>query len=85
MKKRESLNKVRLSDLEREKLMGEIKAFYLDARGEEIGIIEQMQVLELFEEKMAPIVYNRGLEDAKRWFAQVMDNAESDYYALYKE
>lgn len=36
MKKRESLNKVRLSDSEREKLAGEIKAFYLDARGEEI-------------------------------------------------
>lgn len=27
---------------------------------------------------------DRGLDDAKQRFAQMMDNAESDYYALYK-
>ena len=62
----------------------EIKAFYLDVRGEEIGMIEQIQLMELFEEKMAPVIYNRALEDVKRWFGQVMENVESDYYGLYK-
>ncbi len=47
-------------------------------------MIEQMQLLELFEQHLAPIVYNRALDDAKRWFAQTMDNVESDFYALYK-
>ncbi len=47
-------------------------------------MIEQMQLLELFEHKLAPIVYNRALDDAKRWFAQMMDNLDSDYYTLYK-
>lgn len=84
MRKREHLSQIKLSDSQREKLKDEIKAFYLDARGEEIGMIEQIQLLELFEEKMAPIVYNRALEDAKRWFGQIMDNAESDFYGLYK-
>ena len=85
MKKREDLRQIKLSDIQREKLQDEIKAFYLDERGEEIGIIAQMQVLELFEQKMAPIIYNKALDDAKRWFSQMMDNLDSDYYTLYKE
>ncbi|RKJ00837.1 DUF2164 family protein [bacterium D16-54] len=75
---------MKLSDAQKEKLKEEIKAFYLDVRGEEIGMIEQIQLLELFEEKMAPIIYNRALDDSKRWFGQMMDNLESDYYTLYK-
>ena len=85
MNKRNRLPQIRLSDAQKEKLKAEIKAFYLDERGEEIGMIEQMQLLELFEQKMAPIIYNRALEDAKRWFTQMMDDLDSDYYALYKE
>ncbi len=84
MKKREDLLQIKLSDIQREKLQDEIKAFYLDERGEEIGIIAQMQVLELFEQKMAPIIYNKALDDAKLWFSRMMDNLESDYYTLYK-
>ena len=84
MKKRSSLSQMKLSDSQREKMKEEIKAFYLDVRGEEIGMIEQIQLMELFEEKMAPVIYNRALEDVKRWFGQVMENVESDYYGLYK-
>ena len=64
MGKRQSLPQIRLSDLQKEKLNDEIKAFYLDVRGEEIGMIEQMQILELFEQKMAPVIYNKALDDA---------------------
>lgn len=85
MKKRESLSRVKLTDTQREKLKEELKAFYLDERGEEINLIEQMQLLNLFEEKMAPIIYNRALDDAKKWFSQMMDNLDSDYYTLYKD
>lgn len=85
MRKRQSLSQIKLSDSQKEKLNDEIKAFYLDVRGEEIGMIEQMQLLELFEERLAPILYNKALDDAKKWFGQMMDNLESDYYTLYKE
>lgn len=84
MKKRQNLSQFNFADCQKEKLKAEIKAFYLDERGEEIGMIEQMQLLELFEQKMAPIIYNKALEDAKKWFVQMMDNLDSDYYALYK-
>lgn len=84
MKKRESISQIKLSDQQKEALNEEIKAFYLDVRGEEIGMIHQMQLVELFEEKLAPIIYNRALDDAKRWFSQMLDNMDSDYYSLYK-
>ena len=85
MKKRQVLSQINLSDFQKENLKDEIKAFYLDERGEEIGMIEQMQLLELFERNMAPIIYNKALDDAKVWYTQMMDNLDSDYYALYKE
>lgn len=84
MKKRERFPQIRLSDSQKEKLNAEIKAFYLDERGEEIGMIEQMQLMELFEQKMAPIIYNRALDDARKWFSQMMDHLDSEYYSLYK-
>lgn len=84
MKNRNKIPQIRLSDKQKEKLNEEIKAFYLDERGEEIGIIQQMQLLDLFERKMAPIIYNKALDDAKKWFSLMLDNIDSDYYALYK-
>lgn len=84
MGKREHLSKIKLSEEQRKQLTAEIKAFYLDERGEEIGMIEQMQLFELFEQHLAPIIYNRALDDAKQWFSQMMENADSDYYVLYK-
>ena len=84
MKNRKMIPQIKLSDAQKKKLNDEIKAFYLDERGEEIGIIEQMQLLELFEQKMAPIIYNKALDDAKQWFSQMMENADSDFYSLYK-
>lgn len=84
MKKRNSFSQVKLTEAQKEKLKEEIKIFYSAERGEEIGIIEQMQLLHLFEEKLAPVVYNKALDDAKRWFTQMMDNMDADFYALYK-
>lgn len=84
MARRESLSQIKLSDTQKEKLNAEIKAFYLDERGEEIGMIEQIQLLDLFEQRLAPVIYNKALDDAKRWYGQMLDNLESDYYALYK-
>ncbi|MCI9076147.1 MAG: DUF2164 domain-containing protein [Dorea sp.] len=75
---------MKLSDVQKEKLKAEIKAFYIAERDEEIGMIELIQLLDLFEEKMAPIIYNKALDDAKKWFTQMLDNIDSDYYALYK-
>ena len=79
------LTQIRLTDQQRERLNAEIKAFYLDERGEEIGVIEQMQLLDLFEQKLAPIIYNRALDDAKKWVGERLEELESDYFMMYKD
>ena len=51
MKKGRNLSQIKLSDIQKDKLKEEIKAFYLDVRGEEIGMIEEQQLIDLFCEK----------------------------------
>ena len=76
---------IKLNDQQKKQILSEIKAFYLDVRGEEIGIIEEQQILELFCEYMAPIIYNKALDDARHWYEQQMENLSCDYYLLYKD
>ncbi|MCI8509182.1 MAG: DUF2164 domain-containing protein [Lachnospiraceae bacterium] len=75
---------MQLSDKQKHQLATEIKAFYLDIRGEEIGMIEEQQLLDLFCEHLAPIVYNKALDDSMRWLKEQVENMEVDYYSLYK-
>ena len=84
--RRKSLNQiVKLNDAQKKQILSEIKAFYLDVRGEEIGIIEERQLLDLFCEHLAPIVYNKALDDSMRWLKEQAGNIEVDYYLLYKD
>lgn len=83
--KRSSLSVMKLNDAQKKQIISEIEAFYLDVRGEEIGIIEEEQILELFCEHMAPIIYNKALDDIQNWYKQQMENLSSDYYVLYKD
>lgn len=76
---------IHLSDKQKKQIISEIEAFYLDVRGEEIGIIERQQLFELFCEQLAPIVYNKALNDAMSWLKQRAEDMEVDYYSLYKD
>ncbi len=76
---------LKMSDKQREQLKEEIKAFYLDVRGDAIGIIEQEQLLSLFMERLAPIVYNKALDDAQYWYQKQVENMESDFFSLYRD
>lgn len=83
---RRSLNEViRLNEKQKKQLSSEIKVFYLDVRGEEIGIIEEQQIIDLFCDHLAPIIYNKALDDSMRWMREQMENLEADYYMLYKD
>lgn len=83
---RNSLNEViKLSDEQKKHIAEEVRTFYLDVRGEQIGMIEEQQIIDLFCEHLAPIVYNKALDDAQYWFKNQMGNLETDYYLLYKD
>lgn len=84
MAKRKPVQILSLTDAEKKKITEEIKAFYLDVRGEEIGMIEEQQIMDFFLETLGSVIYNKALDDAFRWHKQVSENMESDYYGLYK-
>ena len=76
---------VSLSDEQKKSMMNEIHDFFDSEYGEDIGIIKQQRVLALFMEQLAPMIYNKALDDAITWYKRMQDNLEADYYALYKE
>ena len=73
-----------LTDDQKKAMKEEIHAYFLDERDEDIGIILQEGLLDLFMDRLAPIVYNKALDDAKMWFSRRMDDVETDFYELYK-
>lgn len=78
-------NNVNLTDEQKKNLMQEIEVFFREEYDEEIGIIKQQKLLDLFTEQLAPIVYNKALDDAILWYKRQQENTEADYYTLYKE
>lgn len=83
MNKRSTI--VNLSEEQKKMLMDEIAYFFHSEFEEEIGMLKQSQILDLFVEQLAPVVYNKALDDAMRWYKRQQDNMEADYYSLYKE
>ena len=76
---------VRLTEEQKKLLMGEIHDFFHSEYGEDIGMIKQSNILDLFLEQLAPVVYNKALDDAMLWYKRQQDNLEADFYSLYKE
>ncbi len=76
---------VSLTEDQKKNIMSEIHDFFDAEYGEDIGIIKQQRILELFLEQLAPKIYNKALDDAMLWYKRQQDNMEADFYALYKE
>ena len=76
---------VHLSDEQKKHIMEAIHDFFDEEYGEDIGIIKQQRILELFMEQLAPMIYNKALDDAMMWYKRQQDNLEADFYALYKD
>lgn len=79
------MQKIVINDEQKKQIMEEIRCFFDEEYGEEIGIIKQTKIMDLFMEQLAPIVYNKALDDAILWYKRQQENLEADYYTLYKE
>ena len=76
---------IQLTEDQKKRILKEIEEFYSDSRGEDIGIIEQQQLLELFLTQLAPIIYNKALDDTVKWYKHQQETMESDFYLLYRD
>ena len=79
------MDMLHLSEDQKKALREEIHTYYLNERGEDIGIIHQEGILDLFLERLAPMIYNKALDDAKYWYSRRLQDIEDDFYELYKD
>lgn len=84
MPNRQSLG-FQLTERQRKQALAEIEAFYLDVLDEEVSSLKQEQILDFISETLAPIIYNKALDDAKKWFDEQMENVSIDYTLLYRD
>lgn len=81
----QNLQMISLTDEEKKAIMEEIHDFFDAEYGEDIGIIKQQHILDLFMKQLAPMIYNKALDDTMIWYKRQRDNMETDFYTLYKE
>ncbi len=74
-----------LTNDEKRKVLKDIEYFFDIEREEKIGIIASERLLDFILESIGKTIYNKALDDAKKWFEHSLENIESDYYLLYKE
>ena len=72
-------------DKEKQLMCEEIAHFFLFYHDLDLGMIGTGRVLDFFQEMLGNRIYNKALEDAKRFFEKYADNMETDYYALYRD
>lgn len=66
-------------------MCGEIAVFFKEEYELELGVIGTGKILDFFQEMLGDRIYNKALDDAKRFYGMYADNMEADYYALYKD
>ncbi|MBQ9122383.1 MAG: DUF2164 family protein [Lachnospiraceae bacterium] len=85
MRKNQSeITTVNLTDEQKKAIMEQIHNFFLEEYDEDLGIIKQQRIFDLFTEELAPMIYNKALDDAMLWYKRQQDNLEGDFYSLYK-
>lgn len=73
-------SKFELTKQEKEKLVGAIQGYFEKERDEQIGDLAAMLVLEFFMEELAPVFYNKGVEDSHIYLTEKLD----DLYEIQK-
>lgn len=71
---------IELSKEQKDKAIVEIQNYFLNERDEEIGSLQGLLLLDFFMESIGSIVYNQGIEDAKAF----MEDKLEDIYGLQK-
>ena len=69
-----------LDETRRAQLLAQVRGFSLEEFDEEISMFRAEQLLDFFLEKLGPPVYNQGVQDARRFLQEKLDDLEGDVY-----
>ncbi|QJE98731.1 DUF2164 domain-containing protein [Luteolibacter luteus] len=66
--------KVHLSNAETKEILQSIERFFSQELEVEIGDLQSGFVLDFFLKEIAPFAYNQGVEDARRFFTEKLED-----------
>ena len=71
-------------DEEKKQMLAEITQFFKEEHELELGLIGSERIFDFFQETLGRRIYNRALDDAKKFYENYAGNMEADFYSLYK-
>lgn len=75
---------ITLTSEEKSQFLQEIVYYFEAERDERLGIIGSEKILDFFMDSLGAFIYNRALDDVKRWYDKRIQDVEADFYTLYK-
>ncbi|MBM7601889.1 uncharacterized protein (DUF2164 family) [Virgibacillus halotolerans] len=72
--------KFELTKQQKDELTGLIQDYFAKEREEDIGNLAAMLILDFFVEELAPVFYNKGVEDSHVFMIEKID----DLYGIQK-
>ena len=72
------------ADEQKKQMLGEITQFFKEEHEIELGLIGSERILDFFQETLGRRIYNKALDDAKKFYENYAGNMEADFYSLYK-
>ena len=75
---------IELKEADKKVLIADIKDFFLKEFDEELGDLRAEIVLDFILQKVGPRVYNKGVNDSRKWFKEKFEDLDADFYLLEK-
>ena len=72
------------ADEQKKQMLGEITQFFKEQHEIELGLIGSERIFDFFQETLGRRIYNKALDDAKKFYENYAGNMEADFYSLYK-
>ena len=72
------------ADEQKKQMLGEITQFFKEEHEIELGLIGSERIFDFFQETLGRRIYNKALDDAKKFYENYARNMEADFYSLYK-
>lgn len=66
--------KVQLEKEKREEMVADIRSYFLNERGEEIGQLASGFILDFIIDRLAPEFYNQGVMDSHRYMGERVED-----------
>ena len=74
-----------IDDEKRRSVIDGIIGFFKDERDEEIGVLAAEKVLDFLLQEIGPYLYNKGVDDARKFLKDRLEGLELDMDALVRK